>query len=81
MAGSDVATKVTGDMELRSCPDKIRQGGVLQPTAHPQSVCPEGGQLLAHEFSGCWAEHAGASLSFSGQEPAECKFLLQGLCR
>lgn len=81
MAGTAVATAVTRDTELLSRRDEIGQGGVLQPIAHPQSVCPGGGQLLPHHFSGGWVEHAGASFCFSDREPAECKFLLQGLHR
>lgn len=43
MAGAAVATAVTRDTELLSRLDEIGQGGVLQPIAHPQSVCPGGG--------------------------------------
>lgn len=46
MAGAAVATAVTRDTELLSRLDEIGQGGVLQPIAHPQSVCPGGGTAL-----------------------------------
>lgn len=46
MAGAAVATAVTRDTELLSRLDEIGQGGVLQPIAHPQSVCPGGDTAL-----------------------------------
>lgn len=47
----------------------------------PECLSWGGGAPLTPPVLREWAEHAGALLSFPDQEPAEYKFLLQGLHR